>query len=178
MNYSEMLNRLINDSGKMLKDICSDCRQYGVELNPTYLSVIKRDPTRVASPELSRAIAKACGAKHSEVLIVQACLDKAPEVMIEFLEGIRALMNTGLNASKLFMGEHDAITEELEEIKEAPLAEFICEYADQLKQDAENMQSELMQAQQKPQEPRWLAIPPELVKQLVFINDSDIKKRD
>lgn len=176
MNYSEMLNQIIDDSGKMLKDICSDCQQYGVELSPTYLSVIKRDPSRVASPEISRAIAKACGAKYSEVLVIQAYLDKAPEVLIEFLEGVRNLMSAGMNASKLLMGELDEVTAEVENMQQAPLAEFICEYASQLSTDAENMQQELMQAQQQKQEPRWLAIPPDLVKQLVFINDSDIRK--
>lgn len=178
MNYSEMLNKMIDESGKLLKDICSDCKQYGVELNPTYLSVIKRDPARIPSNKISMAIAKACGAKYSEVLVVQACLDKAPETIIKFLEGIRALMNTGLKATKLLMGEQDEITTEIEDINQSPLAEFICEYADQLSIDAENMQSELIRAQQKPQEPRWLAIPPDLVKQLVFINESDIKKHD
>lgn len=178
MNYTEMLNKMIDDSGKMLKDICSDCKQYGVDLNPTYLSVIKREPTRIPSQQISRAIAKACGAKYSEVLVVQACLDKAPEALIKFLEGVRELMTTGLSATTYLMEEQDEVTVELNEIKQSSLAEFICEYADKLSDDAKQMQAELMQTQQKEQEPKWLAIPPDLVKQLVFINDSDIKKHD
>lgn len=179
MNYTTLLNSLIEHSGKMAKDIIRECSEvYGVEIAQPYLSQLRKDNARTASPEISRAIAMACGAKYSEVLVVQAYLDKAPEVIIEFLEGVRYLMSTSLNASKLLVGEVDEITAEIEDMQQAPLAEFICEYARQFRTDADSLQFELTQAQNKPQEPRWLAIPPELVKQLVFINDSDIRKPD
>ena len=64
MNYTTLLNSLIEHSGKMAKDIIRECSEvYGVEIAQPYLSQLGKADARTASPEVSRASAMACGAE-------------------------------------------------------------------------------------------------------------------
>lgn len=85
MNYNELLNKIIKDSGLMNIEIINKMKEEGVSITATYLSVLRNDKTKIASEDVSKAIAKVCGAKE-ELLVVQGELDKANGMLKEFIE--------------------------------------------------------------------------------------------
>ncbi len=173
MDYTTMLNEIIENSGKMLKDIARECEdKYHVPLSPSNLSMLKSKTRSYASDEVSRTIAIICGAKYPGILVVQKYLEKCPKEIIDFLEGAKQLMNIGQQMQAAING----MPAELIELSEPSLAEFICEYAEELNNDANEMQNEWSQLKSKPSEPQWLVIPPDVAKSIKFINDSDMKK--
>ncbi len=122
MNYTELLNELIEHSGKTVKQIADECqREYGVNLTNTYLSGLKTTEGRQASQEINIAIAKACGAEYENILVIQAFLDRAPLVLVQFLEMVKEMATT-----KHPFEKEDELTELLEADSELSLAEFIC----------------------------------------------------
>lgn len=166
MNYTEMLNNLIASSGKMLKDIADECTEkYGVNLTRVYLSILKTQEGKIPSPEVSRAIAKACNAQYDNILVIQAYLDKAPKEITDFLQGVQSMLD---NPPPL--EEEDELSKQLKAEAEKPLAEFICGYAPQM----DILKSGI--AEKVEAEPNWIVIPPEQIKRLMLIKDSDMKK--
>ena len=133
MNYTEMLNKLIAESGLTQKEISERCTQLGEDVSTTYLSALKNNNGKMASENISRAIAKACNSKYSEILVVQAYLDKAPQYIIEFFDEIREEHTQGAklaeyltsNLPENIKGIQDEVNK-LQKLKS--LAEFICEY--------------------------------------------------
>lgn len=182
MTYNTLLNDLIEHSGKMIKEIAQECTEkYGVNLTNLYLSNLKTNPGRIASDDISRAIAKACGAEYEDILVVQAYIDKAPAIIREFMEGMQAMSSTGYDIMELYPGDksdpmYQAFMNQMLEMKKQPLAEFICQYTGELKEDATKMVSEIAKAQQEPKEPKWMVISPEQMKEIRLVNESDIKK--
>lgn len=172
MDYTEMLNKLIDESGKMSKEICEECNElYGIKLTTAYLSSLKTTKGRNASPEVSRAIAKACNSKYEDVLVVQAFLDKAPDTILEFFQGARELMDLGKSIGMGLMSETTEIETEYKKSTEISLAEFICESVEDLRSDSANMKNELSDL-----EPKCMVITPEQMKNIKFIKESDYKK--
>lgn len=168
MNYTEMLNDLINNSGLTVKEIADKCQQeYGVNLTNSYLSTLKTTPYKYASPQISVAIAKACGAEYDQLLTVQACLDKAPETVIQFLNGVQNMM---INPFPL--EAKSEVSAMLEEISKEPLANFICRFAPQM----DNLDKFRKEAEQIQSEPVWMMISPELFKNIILVPDSLAKK--
>ena len=103
MTYNTLLNELIDQSGKMIKEIASECTEkYGVNLTNLYLSNLKTNPGRIASDEISRAIAKACGAEYEDILVVQAYIDKAPQIIKDYLQYIQDAQNMTGDILELF----------------------------------------------------------------------------
>lgn len=130
MTYNELLNQLIDNSGKMLKEIAEECTQYGVKLTNNYLSVLKTSPEKIASDDISRAIAKACNAKYEDILIVQAYLDRAPKMILDFIEGTKKQSTEFINQFIKLSPENEitkTITVHNNNTKST--AEFICENA-------------------------------------------------
>lgn len=127
MNYTTLLNQLIDASGLQLKEIADKCNLMGENISPSYISVLKNTVGRTASDNVSLAIAKACGAKHDDILVVQAYLDCAPKPIIDALNKIREL--AVMSTVQLFK---ENVTDEVfsllhSEIDKMPLAEFVCE---------------------------------------------------
>lgn len=178
MNYTERLNMIIDSSGMMLKDIAEACQKEGVKLTNTYLSSLKTTPGKIASDEISRAIAKVCGAQYENILVVQAYIDKAPDVFIEFFENV-------LLQNKLAMAVYEAhaneevktVLDDLKEEQEGSYAEMICAYNEICKntkelEDYKNMLIE--KAKQKP-EPKAMIISAEQLKHIKFVDEKDIE---
>ncbi len=141
MNYTEMLNKLISESGMNQKEISMRCTELGEDVTTTYLSALKNTSGKMASDSISRVIAKACNAKHSEILVVQAYLDRAPKIIIDFLEEIRIVEEQGATLTKLAFSELPdnlrGITDEINKMNSIKsLAEFICEYVGEMHADA------------------------------------------
>ncbi len=183
MNYTELLNQIIGQSGKMMKDIANECSEkYGVNLTNTYLSNLKTTPGRIASDDISRAIAKACGAKYENILVVQAYLDKAPDVILTFLESTQRRNQAGSQVIQMFPGFNElpnsnAAMQELERIQSQSLAEFICETVEESKRGADKQMMELLiPAIEQQNEPKWMLISPEQMKDIRMVKESDIEK--
>lgn len=182
MNYNELLNNLIKESGKMAKDIVAECERNGIKLTTAYLSSLRNSPERTASDEISIAIAKACGAKYDEILVVQAYLDKAPEIMIEYLESSQKIINYSANFFTMLAPDHEneeinKILSEFDRLKQQPLAELICEFIyDQRKTDYDNILNKMQPEAEKAKEAKWMVISPNQMKDIKLINESDIKK--
>lgn len=125
MNYKEMLNRTIKKSGLKNIELLEKLKEKGVEITPNYLSVLRNSDNKIASEEVSKAIAEVCGAPSS-LLVIQGELDRCNDALktyIEFTLGtIRGTVETLLS----FMPE---------ELKEAAMeryktwedADFICD---------------------------------------------------
>lgn len=134
MNYTELLNKLINESGMQQKEILSRCREMGEEVTQSYLSNLKTINGKTASEKVSNVIARACNARYEDILTVQAYIDKAPKPILEFF--IYAKKTTEkealffLDEKKEHMTEYEFKKfrqEKEEEFQNQTLAEFICE---------------------------------------------------
>lgn len=140
MNYTEMLNNLINESGMNQKEISAKCKELGEDVTTTYLSALKNTNGKMASDNISRVIAKACHAKYDEILVVQAYIDKAPQIIIDFLECFRKMQEQGAEFTQLAFAELPqnlkGISDEIDKINEfKSLAEFVCEFVEQAKNE-------------------------------------------
>ena len=135
MTYPKLLNKLIEESGLSNKEILEQCEKHGMKITPNYLSVLKNNDTKIASDELSRVLAKICGAESEELLVVQAYLDKAPKIIIDCLNTIfetgKKTMEIAFEQNKsdipieLFSFLYEQSKAQLEQMT---LAEFICTY--------------------------------------------------
>lgn len=134
MNYTELLNKLINESGMQQKEILAKCKELGEEITQSYLSNLKTINGKTASEKVSKVIAKACNAQYEDILTVQAYIDKAPKPIMDFFNYAKecttaeALMF--LEDRKESLGEYEfkkLIQEKTQEFNNQSLAEFICE---------------------------------------------------
>jgi hypothetical protein len=131
MNYTRRLNSLIETSKLTQKEIAEGCEKLGENVTSSYINILKNNEGRIPSDNVSRAIAKTCGAQFEEILVVQAYLDKAPETIIKFfINYMNLLKNALLESLKINpnMEELNGISEEVikEIFTEDNLAEFIC----------------------------------------------------
>lgn len=128
MAYTQLLNSIIEESGKTLKDIAKDCEQYGVKITPSYLSALRKsEDDRTPSNDVSLAIAKACNVskERENILIIQAYLDKAPkefEKLIEMLRNVLINTTAGMIDNKLTTEQYKVIKDM---ISEMPMAELV-----------------------------------------------------
>lgn len=131
MNYTELLNKLIKESNLSNKEIVKRCEEMGTKITPNYLSLLKNDEDRTASDEVSRVLARICGAKSDEILVVQAYLDKAPDIILNILNGLIAgslnMVKALLEQNKEALGEA-RYNKEIEELEKLSQAEVICYY--------------------------------------------------
>lgn len=130
MAYTELLNKLIENSGLSVKEIAERCTSNGVKITSAYISTLRNDKNnRAPSDEISRAIAKACNAKYENILVIEAYLDKAPTEIIILLKAIRE--STLISALGLF--ENKFTSQQQHNIQELisamPLSEVIIELA-------------------------------------------------
>ena len=174
MNYTEMLNKLINESGMSQKEISEKCKELGEDVTTTYLSALKNTNGKMASDSISRVIAKACNAKYDEILVTQAYIDKAPPIMIDFLECFRKVEEQGARFTQIALSELPSnlkgISDEISKMNNfKSLAEFVCEFVKQTKDEiddidlvAEMMKKKNIGAQVKKKlvdNESWLLIP-------------------
>lgn len=146
MNYTEMLNKIIKESGLKGVDIVNRCAEKGVKFTPNYLSVLRNTPGKIPSDEVSKAIAEVCEKSSPDILIVQAYLDKAPDKIISFLQSVydnsmQFTQNCIENyfKEKLTNEEYATQKKEMEnKAEQLTLAEFICDNMN----DSTNMQME------------------------------------
>ena len=180
MTYTKLLNGLIERSGLSNKEIVERCKDAGEKITTNYLSILKNNPERTASDSLSRALAKVCGAAYEDVLVVQAYLDKAPQIILEFLNEV--FQGSKDAAESLIEVEKDKIDKEMykafkdqliDHYENLSLAEFICESKGNLSGDIPEMTKQIQSLENTVNSIRmndnvkWILIP--------LAQDADIK---
>ncbi len=128
MAYTEMLNILIHDSGLTVKQIADKCSEYGVDITTTYISKLRNDKNNKApSDKVSIALAKACGAKYEECLIVEAYLDKSPKIITDFFNQFKKMVapiTMGIFENKITSQQQKELEKAIENM---PMSQFIFE---------------------------------------------------
>lgn len=128
MAYTEMLNILIHDSGLTVKQIAEKCGENGVNITSAYISKLRNDTKNTApSDNVSRAIAKACGAKYEECLIVEAYLDKSPKIINDFFNQYKKMVvpiTLGVLENKITTQQQKELEKAVENL---PMSQFIFE---------------------------------------------------
>ncbi len=91
MDYTKLLNQMIEQSGLSANEICRRCQAEGINLSSHYLSTLRNKPNRRPSDEISRAIAIACG-KPEDWLVTQARLDAETADLTQMRANIRKVI--------------------------------------------------------------------------------------
>lgn len=111
--YTELLNKLIENSGLTVKEIAERCTESGVKITSAYISTLRNDKNnRSPSDEISVALAKACNAKYENILVIEAYLDKAPKELLTILNELKhtiAISVVGIFDNKLTSQQHHEI---------------------------------------------------------------------
>lgn len=85
MNYADMLSAMIEKSELSLRQIAKRCADLDLSITPSYISQLKNGKLPPPSPEVSMILAKACDSKEESKLIFQGYLEKAPDVIKEYM---------------------------------------------------------------------------------------------
>jgi len=111
MTYSEMLNSIILESKLSLRQISAKCGDLGLSITPSYISQLKNNKLPAPSPEVSITIAKVCSSKMHSALVFLGYMEKAPDVIKEYISTSTQLYK--LMLENLCDGETDVpLTEE------------------------------------------------------------------
>jgi transcriptional regulator with XRE-family HTH domain len=85
MSYAEMLDAIITESELSLRQISKLCTQFDISITPSYISQLKNGKLPPPSPEVSLALAKVCNSKNQSQLVFQGYMEKAPDVIKEYM---------------------------------------------------------------------------------------------
>lgn len=85
MTYAEMLDAMISESELSLRQISKLCAQFDISITPSYISQLKNGKLPPPTPEVSLALAKVCNSKNQSQLVFQGYMEKAPEVIKEYM---------------------------------------------------------------------------------------------
>lgn len=85
MSYAEMLDKIISESELSLRQISKLCNQFDIRITPSYISQLKNGKLPPPSPEVSLALAKVCNSKNQSQLVFQGYMEKAPDVIKEYM---------------------------------------------------------------------------------------------
>ena len=85
MNYAQMLTNMIDKSKLSLRQITKRCAELELSITPSYISQLKNGKLPPPTPEVSMILAKACDSKEQSKLIFQGYLEKAPDVIKEYM---------------------------------------------------------------------------------------------
>lgn len=179
MNYTEMLNKIINESKMTNIEIVRRCEELGEEVTPNYLSILKNKNGRIPSENVSRVLAKACNAKSEEILVIQAYIDKAPKMILKFIERVfNSAKDVTMNILESEKGNYSE--EEFEAIKKRAtkelnnmsMTDFIIDYLSQ-DIDIEPTQKQIDSFINIEEEKKWAIVPMDEVK---YITDEQLQE--
>lgn len=85
MTYAEMLSSIIQESRMSLRQIASKCEDLGQSITPSYISQLKNSKLPPPNPEVSIALAKACGSRLHAALVFLGYMEKAPEIIRDYM---------------------------------------------------------------------------------------------
>lgn len=110
MSYAEMLDAIISDSELSLRQISKLCAQFDISITPSYISQLKNGKLPPPSPEVSLALAKVCNSKNQSQLVFQGYMEKAPDVIKEYMLAASQLNRIMLES--LCKAENSALSQE------------------------------------------------------------------
>ncbi|GED67740.1 hypothetical protein BRE01_14420 [Brevibacillus reuszeri] len=84
MTYSEMLVKIIKESGLTLKEISEKCKEHGVKIDSSYISKLQTGKQPPASDEVNTALALVCNVDE-DTLNYEKYMDKAPYYIAAFI---------------------------------------------------------------------------------------------
>lgn len=85
MNYAQMLDSIIEKSELSLRQIAKRCAELDLTITPSYISQLKNGKLPPPTAEVSMVLAKACNSKDESKLIFQGYIEKAPDVIKEYM---------------------------------------------------------------------------------------------
>jgi len=85
MYYAGMLDEMITDSELSLRQISRLCSEYNIAITPSYISQLKNGKLPPPTAEVSIALAKVCNSKNQAKLVFQGYMEKAPDVIKEYM---------------------------------------------------------------------------------------------
>lgn len=86
MNYSELLDKYIRESGLSLAEITKRMQvEKGIKIDRSYISKLRNDPKYPASDEINRALAEITGGNPTD-LVLAAYYEKAPKEVQDTLK--------------------------------------------------------------------------------------------
>ncbi|MGI6733094.1 MAG: hypothetical protein ACOX4J_02790 [Anaerovoracaceae bacterium] len=85
MTYAEMLSDIIKKSELSLRQIARRCEDLNLKITPSYISQLKNGKLPPPSEEVSLILAKACGSDRQAHLVFQGYMEKAPEMVKEYM---------------------------------------------------------------------------------------------
>ena len=94
--YAQMLDSIIEKSELSLRSIAKRCAELDLQITPSYISQLKNGKLPPPSAEVSMVLAKACNSKDESKLIFQGYLEKAPDVIKEYMVASSELNKTML----------------------------------------------------------------------------------
>jgi len=80
-----MLDSIIEKSELSLRQIAKRCAELNLTITPSYISQLKNGKLPPPTAEVSLILAKACNSKEESKLIFQGYLEKAPDVIKEYM---------------------------------------------------------------------------------------------
>ena len=110
MTYAEMLDAIIEESELSLRQISKLCTQFDISITPSYISQLKNGKLPPPSPEVSLALAKVCNSKNQSQLVFQGYMEKAPDVIKEYMLASSQLNRIMLES--LCRAENSTMTQE------------------------------------------------------------------
>ena len=110
MNYAEMLDKIISESELSLRQISKLCTQFDITITPSYISQLKNGKLPPPSPEVSLALAKVCNSKNQSQLVFQGYMEKAPDVIKEYMLASSQLNRIMLES--LYKADNSSISQE------------------------------------------------------------------
>ena len=110
MTYAEMLDAIIEESELSLRQISKLCTQFDISITPSYISQLKNGKLPPPSPEVSLALAKVCSSKNQSQLVFQGYMEKAPDVIKEYMLASSQLNRIMLES--LCKAENNTMTKE------------------------------------------------------------------
>lgn len=117
MNYASMLDNMIRESQLSLRKLSKRCNDLGLKITPSYISQLKNGKLPPPSEEVSLVLAKACGSDKQAYLVFQGYIEKAPNMVKEYMVASSNLNKILLES--LCKEENRSFTEQIEEyIKE------------------------------------------------------------
>ena len=141
MPYAKLLDQLIHDSGKTGKEISEQCQSQGVEITPSYISMLRNEKNgRIPSPEISAALAEALGVDEN-LLVLEGYMDNAPQPLRDAILNLYHIMSVVFIKQLGIPTTPEQEEKILEQMRQMPIAKMILEMAkekdlSQLNQDS------------------------------------------
>ena len=117
MSYAEMLTQIIEESDLSLRQITNRCAALNLNITPSYISQLKNGKLPPPSEEVSLTLAKACGAKEQAQLVFQGYMEKAPEMVREYMAASSTINKALLESLAKISGSQQEVAQTHEFLK-------------------------------------------------------------